>query len=176
VPASGDGALTTAVRYGTEIIASPMLVGIPASGTGSILYAIPQGEPVNIITISEDAAAQTERASVLGSGHGVREDVLQDSRLSITGAQARGDAHLELVATPLTTVTYETPDASTRSGREVTITYTQPAVSGTFKIQRVTYQGFDARGRIWPQRSVEVSSRRFSFEALLRKVLNLKGV
>ena len=77
------------------------------------------------------------------------------------------------VKDPEVSVTYETRDQTTKSGRDITIALTAPAISGTFKIQRTGISQVDPLMRLWPVRSVDASSRKFTFEQLLRLV---KGV
>lgn len=176
VPALGnDGSLGTTVKYGVEIVAAPLLVGIPASGPGSIQYPISAGDDVNILVTKDDLAAQAAMSDLLTAAgedpaDGVIEEYIQDRRLSSTEAAARAQAELDLVKDPLITVQYETFDRFTRSGREVTFNSTLLGLVGTFKIQSVTISGFDGTQQHWPRRQVLASSRRFTFEALLRQV------
>lgn len=169
VPPSGPGSLSTTVNYGVEIIAAAMLVGIPASGVGSILYEIAQGDPVNLLVTVDDLPAQAAMAALVG-GDGIVEDYLQDRRLSRTEAIARAQARLDLVKDPLVTVRYPTRDQTAHSGRQVTITRTTEGISETLTIQSVTFGGIDGDGKRFPLRTVEASSRRLSFEALLRLI------
>jgi len=171
IPSSGVGALTTTVRYGTPIVSMPLIVRIAASGDGSIQYPITAGDDVNLLVTVNDTAAQTALGLAVG-GDGVVEDYLQDRRLSATEAVARAQAQLTLVKDPLVTVTYETFLRDHRAGRDVTFTSTLLALAGTFKIQSVTMTEFDGAQRTWPRRQVTATSRRFSYEALLRQARN----
>lgn len=170
VPAAGVvGALASSVRYGSEVLAAPTLTGIPASGDGSILYNIPQGEAVNLYVVREDAAAQTAMAALVG-GDGIVEEALSDGRWSQAEAENRGDARLEETKDPLVTIPYRTRDMTTRSGRVVSIDLDAPtSISGEFKVQRVVLSDFGG-GFTRPWRTVEVSSRKFSLEAILRLI------
>lgn len=170
VPASGAGSIPTALRYGSVIVAAPMLIGIPSSSTGSVLYSIPQGEPVNVVATANDAAAQAVMAGLVG-GDGVHEEYLQDQRLSLVEAQARADARLAEVKDPLVTVRYATRDAATKAGKTVTFDLDSPiTLSGVFRIQAVSIRLFATNepGEVWPTWQVDASSRRHSFEQLLR--------
>lgn len=175
VPASGIGALTASVPYGTPLINAPHLTGV----TG-ILYAINKGDEVNVWVTRNDTAAQTFMTSAVG-GDGIHEaDPIQDRRMSETEIIARCDAKLEELSTPLVTVRYLTRDITTQSGRDVTITLSAPtSISGTFRIQSVTTTGFvatavaarhSASADYRPLRQVECSSRRLSFEQILRVI------
>jgi hypothetical protein len=166
IPASGAGSLTAAVRAGT-VKAVPHLTGC----TG-IAYALVNGDPVNIVVIVNDAAAQTALATRVG-GDGIHEMFISDGRWSITEATARANAELSLRKDPLVTVSFTSRDPSMQSGRDVTLTITSPAISGTFKIQRVTITELGLSGPtgfLFPLRQVEASSRRYSFEDLLRRI------
>lgn len=169
VPASGPGALTATLNYGSEILALPMLIGIPASGDGSIQFTVGKGDDVNLLVTRNDLDAQAVMATLTG-GDGIFEDYIQDRRLSQTEAEARGDARLAEVKDPEVRAQYTTRDNTTRSGRDVTITLTAPAISGTFKIQRTTIADLDPLMRLFPVRQVEASSRRFTLEQLLRLI------
>jgi hypothetical protein len=163
-PASGS--LTAAVRAGT-VKAVPHL-----TGCSGIVYALVNGDPVNIVAIVNDAAAQTALATRVG-GDGIHEMFISDGRWSITEATARANAELSLRKDPLVTVSFTSRDPSMQSGRDVTLTITSPAISGTFKIQRVTITELGLGGPtgfIFPLRQVEASSRRYSFEDLLRQI------
>lgn len=166
IPASGVGSLTAAVRAGT-VKAVPHL-----TGCSGITYALVSGDPVNVVVIVNDATAQTALAALVG-GDGIHEMFITDGRWSITEATARANAELSLRKNPLVTVSFQTRDPSMQSGRDVTLTLTSPAISGTFKIQRVTLTELGLGGPtgfIFPLRQVEVSSRRYSFEDLLRQL------
>jgi hypothetical protein len=166
IPASGAGSLTAAVRAGT-VKAVPHL-----TGCSGIAYALVNGDPVNIVVIVNDAAAQTALATRVG-GDGIHEMFISDGRWSITEATARANAELSLRKDPLVTVSFTSRDPSMQSGRDVTLTITSPAISGTFKIQRVTITELGLQGPtgfLFPLRQVEASSRRYSFEDLLRRI------
>jgi hypothetical protein len=168
IPASGTGSLAAPVPYDTAAVNAPFLHGIPASGDGSVRYAMPRGEAVNVIATVNDATAQTAMAGYVG-GDGIHEEFISDQRMSYTEALARANAKLAELKDPIVTMEYRTKDQATRSGRSVTFTLGAPtSISGTFKIQSVTLTGFDPLNRYWPDRDVVASSRRESFEALVR--------
>lgn len=166
VPASGIGALTVSVPYDTPVINWPHLTGV-----SGVLYSLNKGDALNLLVTVNDGFAQSAMATYVG-GDGIHELYESDNRLSETEATDRANALLTLMKDPLVTVDYDTRDQTTRTGRTVAITLTAPSVSGTFKIQSVTLMDFDAAGLRFPLRRVQVSSRRFSFENLLRQ---LKG-
>lgn len=154
------------------------LTGIPASGAGSIVYAIAEGDSINLVAQVDDTAAQTALAALVG-GDGIREASLQDRRLSLTEATARGTAFLELRSTTQASVSYTTRDKNTRVGTSVSVTIGD--VSDTFKIQSVQIHTFSAAGSrstdplgvdLFPTYTVTASNQRFSLEDLLRQ---LKG-
>lgn len=164
VPASGVGSLATTVRYGTEIIAAPMLVGIPASGAGSIVYAITRGEPVNLLVQVDDLDAQAELAQLMG-GDGVQEDYLQDRRISYTEALSRAETHLALRNQTDVSIRYDCRDMNTHVGGPVSVAMPAPtSVTGDFLIQRVTISGFNPQAQF----AVEAAPSAFSLSDLLK--------
>jgi hypothetical protein len=166
IPASGTGSLTADVRAGTVKALAHL------TGVSGILYAINKGDPVNIEVIVNDAAAQAALAALVG-GDGIHEMFLTDGTIGITEATARANAELSLRKDPLVTVSFTSRDPSMQSGRDVTLTITSPSISGTFKIQRVTITQLGLQGPtgfIFPLRQVDASSRRYSFEDLLRRI------
>lgn len=172
VPATGIGGLTTTVRYGSEVIAAPMLIGIPTSGPGAILYDILDGDQVNLLVQCDDLVAQAELAALEGGdSDGIYEHYLQDRRLSFGEAQATGYADLALFSRPLLTVHYDTRDPKTRSGKTVPLDLPELDLAGDVLLQTVRIMPIPNQ---WPRFSVEASSVRFSFEDMLRR-LRLTG-
>lgn len=168
IPASGIGAIVTAIQFGAPVVVAPHLTGLPSGGAGAILYPIAAGDDVNLLVTVDDTAAQTALASLIG-GDGIREDYFRDRRFSETESTAQATARLALVKDPLVTVAYVTRDPTTRSGRTVTFNLSS-IVTGTFKIQSVQISGFDGNGQFFPTRRVEASSRRLTFESLLAQL------
>jgi hypothetical protein len=170
IPSSGIGSLTAPVRSGTVRVV-PYLTGIPASGAGAIVYPIAQGDEVSVLEMREDEDAQDALAALTG-GDGIVEEHIADGRLSATEAGNRAEALLAERKDPITTIRFDTRDQSCQPGRNVTIELSNPAISGTFRIQRVTISqlGIDGGRQVFPLRSVEASSKRYSFEDLLRQI------
>jgi len=147
------------------------LIGIPASGTGSVLYEIRLGDDVNVLAQCDDAAAQTALAALEGGGStGIVEHFLQDRRLSLSTANATGFADLALFARPLVTVRYATRDPKTRAGKTVTITLPELSLTGDFTIQTVEIDQIDLAPGLLPRFTVTASSIRFSLEDVLRRL------
>lgn len=170
IPASGDGAIQTSIPYGTAVTTAPALTGIPASGAGSIVWLINRGDPVNLVVIQNDLDAQAALAALTG-GDGVRESLLQDGRISLSEALARGQALLASNGRVRETLTHRSRDLNTRSGALVTIDLPPPTdIHGTFRIQDVNIGQFNARGLVMPTFDAKSSSERFTFEDLLRQV------
>lgn len=170
IPASGDGAITAAVSYGSTVTVAPQLTGIAASGTGSILTAIKKGDPVNLIVTSDDASAQTTLASLIGGTEdGIFEDTDQNNSLGLTESLARAEAQVRLASRALTSLRYRSRDTNTRSGRTITVSIAGTTnISGAWKIQQVTIADFSNAARVFPTYQAEASSVRFSFENLIR--------
>jgi hypothetical protein len=169
VPASGIGAIAAGIPYGASIVNAPFVSGIPASGAGSIQVAITAGDEVNLLVQVDDTTAQTAMAGYVG-GDGIHEAYFQDNRVSATEATARANAQLTLAKDPLVTIEFETRDQTVRAGRSITIQRTAEGISGTFKVQSVTLNTLDGQDKKFPTRTVVASSRRLSFEALLRLI------
>lgn len=164
--------LASSLSYGTEIVNAPHLIGIPASGPGSILYAIKGGDEVYVLVIRQDDAAIAALAAATG-GDGIREEFLTDGRLAIPELTARADATLAMRKQSLVTVNFETRDMLVSVGKTITFNTTLPPIVGTFLIQRVTISQFQARGSIGrpdPLRVVEASSRRYTFDDLVQQI------
>jgi hypothetical protein len=105
------------------------------------------------------------------SGPGVREEWVQDRRLSITEARARAQATLAMRPMEEVTVTYVCRDLRTASGKTITVNLPGPTnVWGTFKIQSVTINNFRPHPTQYPTYTVTASSRRFNFEDWLRRM------
>jgi hypothetical protein len=171
IPASGYGAITGPISYNTAIRAAPLLTGIPASGTRSLGVALNAGDEVYAVVQVDDTARRDQLATVLGIPEGIREEWIQDRRLSIAEARARGQATLASRPLAETTVEYTCRDQNTTAGMTVHVDLPAPTnVAGDFKIQQVTWSNFRPRPEQPPTARVTASSRRFSFEDLLRIV------
>jgi hypothetical protein len=169
VPATGPGAVVGPIQYNTAIRAAPLLTGIPASGTRSLGVALAPGDEVYAVVQVDDLARQAQLAADLDLADGVREEWIQDRRLSIPEARARGQA--TLAARPLTdeTVEYTCRDTRTASGQTVHVDLPAPInVTGDYRIQQVTWSNFRPRPEQPPTARVTASNRRFSFEDWLR--------
>ena len=168
IPATGPGAITSSIGYGQEITVAPQLIGIPASGAGAIKYAILPGDPINLLVIVDDVDAQDALKALLG-GDGVVEEYQQDRRINRSEAQARAHALLDLKRAVLETYRYRSRDPATRTGTTITVDLPAPTdVHGTYEIQDVTIAGFLGTDE-YPFYDVTASSRRFTFDDLLRR-------
>jgi hypothetical protein len=173
IPASGDNSIQATHKAGSEILAPALLTGIPTSGNGSILYALTDGDSVNVLVTVQDTASQSTMAGLIGYGDGIFEEIIEDTSASEVEAIARANAKLSEIKDPIVTVKFDTRDMGARTGRSVVLNLPDPTnISGTFKIQNVTIElGAEApAAQLFPRRQVEASSRRFSFEQLLRLI------
>jgi hypothetical protein len=134
------------------------LTGIPA---GAILYDIKAGDAVNIEVQVDDLTAQAES--------GIIEHKIVDGRLSISEAQARGQADLLLHAPTLQSFSYQTRDTKTRSGKTIQVSLAIPALTASLKIQDVTITEIDIAKNLPPLYTVQSSSVLFSYEDMLRR-------
>lgn len=165
------GALRGALRGGSTVVTVPMLTGIPAAGTGSILYAIKDGDDVALLVQVEDTAAQASLAALLGIPSGVREHFIADSSLTSVTATNLAAAQLALFKDPETRITYQTRDLNTKSGKTITVALAAPqSISGDFKIQSVTLTEIGIAPGLYPLRTVTASTTKFSFEDMLRRM------
>ena len=166
VPASGDGAVLNTIPAGTPITLAPMLTGV-----GGITAPIVAGDEIYLVVQADDAARQATVADMVHSGPGVREEWVQDRRLSIAEARARAAATLQMRPLEEVTVTYVCRDTRTASGKTITVNLPAPTnVWGTFKIQSVTINNFRPHPTQSPTYTVTASSRRFNFEDWLRRI------
>jgi len=175
IPASGPGAIVASISYNSTVTAAPLLIGVPAAGDGAVVYLVHNGDDVNLWIQVDDPVAQAAAAilftSAAGGVHsGILEDVIQDRRLSVTEAQARGAAHLAQRRDVQLRIRYRSRDLNSRSGRTVTVNLLAAPyqLSAQFIIQSVTIRDFTPS--LLPVFDVEASSMRFSFEDLLRRI------
>jgi hypothetical protein len=166
VPGSGDGSIQNTIPYGTPITLAPMLTGVSGI-TGPIVA----GDELYLVVQADDPARQGTVAAMVKSGPGIREEWVQDRRLSITEARARAQATLAVRPLEDVTVTYSCRDLRTVSGKTITVSLPAPTnVWGTFKIQTVTITNFRPHPTQYPTYTVTASSRRFNFEDWLRRI------
>ncbi len=180
VPASGAGAITAAVAYGSTATAAPALTGV-----SSITAAIPLGEPINVVCVVEDSTASAALATAIGNWpvtdwggvtidtlvveDGIVDIYISDNRLSENEATLRAYAQLELVSDPLVTVRWSSRDLNTAPGRQMTLDLStvDAWLTGEYVIQSVTISNFQTA--LFPTFTAEATSLRFSFEDLLRQ-------
>jgi hypothetical protein len=171
IPASGPGAITATIAYNSTVTAAPMLTGIPASGLRSLnSRALVAGDELYLVVQVDSAPAQAALRAAVG-GTGIREEWVQDRRLSIGEARARGQATLGVRPLGARRVAYTSRDLRTRSGQTITVNLPAPTnVTGAFKIQQVIISNFRPYPNQPPTYAVQASSVRFSFEDLLRSI------
>lgn len=172
IPPAGDGSIQNTIPYGTPVTLAPSLTGIPATGAGAILWTILAGDPVDLLVIVDDLAAQATLKTLLGgSATGIREALIQDGRIGIPEATARGTALLKLQSAVLETLRHRSRDPNTVSGALVTVDLPPPtAITGTFRIQDVTVASFNPAAGIFPTYDAQSSSSRYTLEDLLRQL------
>lgn len=197
LPSTSTGGI---VQIGHQIIryssvttgGSPSLDGVPASGEGSVVSAIPAspaqdvirpyvlrlnethvaqthqvGASVISVRIRNDASAQAALAALDGSD-GVREGFRRDARDSYLGAAASGDADLLELSSPLESITFESRDVNLRSGQVVGVNV--GGITNSFTVQRMVIGGLEDASTKFPLRAVEASTRRFDFYDALAEV------
>jgi hypothetical protein len=146
------------------------LAGIPPSGAGEILYAMPVGTNVNMVVTRDDTSAQAALAAIEG-GDGIHEHYIQDRRLALSTCEALGDADLGLYASAQETLEFVSRDTKLRSGKSITINIGAPNnIAGTFTIQRVVSSEYGMPS-INPRRQVSASSFRFTLDDVFRRLV-----
>ncbi len=160
IPASGVGSIVAPISYNSQATAAPALIGV----TG-ILYAIKKGDPVNLLVVVDDVAAQTALATFIG-GDGVQEIPLQDGTLGDVECVSRGEAQLALTRDVLVTLTGKSYDMNMRSGSTLTVNLGSPfnIPSIDFLIQQVLISNTEMK----PIFEFTATSLRFTFDDLLR--------
>lgn len=170
IPASGSGSIGATIPYNTIVVAAAALTGIPASGVGSILYAIKRGDPVNLRVVIDDLTAQVAVTALMSPtvDDGIIEGtVIQEGTISETEARAQGTAQLALRSAIDVAITYTTRDKNTHASRTIGASLAAPtSVSGSFKLQSVTIDGFTPG--LWPTHHAHGANKRFTLEDLLR--------
>jgi len=163
VPASGYGAVVGPIQYNTAIRAAPLLTGV------TVDEPIEAGAEIYAVVRVDDAAAQATLAARLGVATGIREEWIQDRRLSYGEAKARGQATLAVRPLDALSISYRCRDISTSVGKTITVNLPAPTnIVGTFRIQAVTITNFRPRPEQPPTFLVQASSTRFTFEDWLR--------
>jgi len=186
IPASGNGSITAATRYGTQVLVQPRLIGIPPSGTGSITLAILRGDTVTIRIEKTDAAARDVMAARLvpftgaavNPDYGIIELVVSDSRFGLVELQDHIDATLQDRKDPQLTITFTSRDLTLQVGRLITVNTTQPPISGTFRIHKIALSQIaesGGRATVHPLKTVEASSKIYKFTDLLRRLRSMEA-
>jgi hypothetical protein len=166
IPPTGLGAITAGVSYNSTVTAAPMLTGV-----ATLNAPLVKGDEIYLVVQRDHAARQTALADMVNVGPGIREEWVQDRRLSIPEARARGDATLALRPLEDVTVQYRCRDLRTASGKTITVNLPAPTnVQGAFKIQSVTIDNFRPYPTQYPTFTVTASSRHFNFEDWLRRM------
>jgi hypothetical protein len=169
VPASGAGAILTAIIYGSQILPVPALTGV----TG-VTKAMATGSRVHVWVQRDDVSAQADaviRESTTGfTSDGIHEHTLIDERRGETSLTALCDADLTLFSRPIVTVTYDTRDVKTKSGKPIVVNLASPLIAETLTIQDVTITEIDRAPGTAPRFTVIASSVRFSLEDILGRL------
>lgn len=153
-----------ALAYGNQLsygTTSPTAgAGVLMSLTG-LSYAIPQGDSVRVLATRVNSNAASSMAAIIGSGDGLIDHVIDDSRLSDPGARDRGDAELDFFAAPEAALRFTTRAKFMRAGKTFTASLSAPAaISGTFLVQHVTIRDLDVggSGNAFPIRDVQTGT------------------
>lgn len=170
IPPNGTGAITATISYNSTITAAPMLTGIPASGPRAIVRPLTAGDEIYLVVQVDDTTTQSGLAADVG-GAGIREEWVQDRRLSVAEARARGRATLALRPLDSQTLGYRCRDLRTAVGKFVTASLPAPTnIIGDYRILAVTIDNFRPRPTQYPTFTVRASSTHFSFDDWLRRM------
>lgn len=179
IPATGPGAITAPVQYNSTVKSAPQLTGITVGSpsAGSITNTIPKGAPVNLWVTVNNLDAQAAVSALLdpdddlGGLAGIIPDVISDERITRAEAIARATAHLDSQDDEHVTLGFSTLDLNAIEGRTQVASLVPPTnVSETLQIQDTDVFWTDADPPIPPVRTVTASTKRFTFEELLRRV------
>jgi hypothetical protein len=180
IPATGEGSITATIRHGAQILVVARLVGIPASGAGALVRAIKAGDPVTLRVELDDAAAQAALGARLGGqpSDGIVEEPFTDTSMGVVELTNYGRALLADRKDPRLTLRLVSRDPSIQVGRLITVTTATPPISGTFRVQRITFDEIAITGglsRTQPRRMVEASNKLYTFADLLRRLRGREG-
>jgi hypothetical protein len=180
IPPAGPGSITAAVRYGSQILVQPRLIGIPTTGF-AILYPIKQGDEVTLRYQVQDNAAATDMAArfnippAIATEDGIIVEVFSDGRFGLKELTATVTALIADRKTPVRHLIFETRDGTMELGRTVTLSLTTPPIAGTFRIRQVTFSEIAIGGKTtaWsppPLRRIEATNKLYAFSDLVRRI------
>jgi hypothetical protein len=104
--------------------------------------------------------------------------VISDSRWGQVEVLAQMIATLQERKDPHRTLRFESRDPSLEVGRLITVNLSSPPISGTFRIQRITFSEIaisGAKGNPYPLRTVEATNKLYTFADLLRRLRGREG-
>ena len=138
IPASGPGAITAPISVNAEVSAQPFLYGIASHEPVNprVFHAQAAGQAVVLVVREEHAAGRLHWRQVAPVTNGVRDQLVQDGRLSQSGASARAIADLEAFAFPLEEANWVTVDMNADVGRRQATNF--PITTTTFLITAMT--------------------------------------
>lgn len=179
--ASGGGTVllgANKITYSAKSVATGAgnLTGVPGSGAGSVTVAVAQGETVRVLRQAQDATAAAALATLLGTGDGYVEHLIEDGQAGDDAAGDRASGDLALYKNADAQIAYGTRDKFARSGKAVTVNLTNTvnsrSVSGSFLIQQVVISEIEVAMTKHPLREVQAGTNRRDLYDLLRKLTN----
>jgi hypothetical protein len=168
IPSSGGGSISAPIQINSAVT-------LPASlnAVSALSPSLTSGSSLSIFAVRNDGAAQAALAAIEG-GDGIHENTVTDTSLSTySQLNASGDAELGNFSTAAVTFEYETRDLHTFSGRPITVSIAQPALSATFTAKQVTFSEIGIVGND-PRRHVVCEPIRMTLFRLLQNVAILK--
>jgi hypothetical protein len=175
IPAVGVGSITATTRHGTQVLNIAHLVGVAGQ-----TRPIKAGAPVTLRVEVEDVAAQAALGARLGgaAADGIVEEPFSDARMALPELLNYARALLTDRKDPRRTLRFVTRDDTVQVGRLITVTLTTPPISGTFRVQRIQFSEIAITGglaRVKPLRTVEASTKLYTFADLLRRLRGREG-
>jgi hypothetical protein len=166
---SGLGQIEPAAATPFDVPGS--LTGIPASGTGAILYPIADGDEILPVAQRDSVSAQTALAAVEGSD-GIHEHWLDLPALPLySDLQAAGDVDLDKYSAGLTDLSFGSRDDHFVPGVVAPVSMPAPnAASGSFLVQEVVIQTLELTMAARPLREIKAADVRFTLTDVLRRV------
>lgn len=148
------------------------------TGCTGIDRDIPAGATVAVLMQVDDATAQSNLATLLGSGRsGIATAWFSDGRLAHGEATKRASADLAFYKAAIPALEYTTNAKWAKPGKVVSVSITSPfTISGNFLIQSVTIRPFGAvdllaaSGPIWQYQVITRLARRVDVTDLLLRV------
>jgi hypothetical protein len=156
------------------------LTGVPASGAGSVLVSIAQGESVRVLQVYADATAASamktliDPSNLIPTWDGHIEHELEDGQAGDAAALSSATGDVLLNKDPDKRVSYVTRDKNSVAGKALTINLTNPSTSqtitGSYTLQQVVISDINLTVAKFPKYEVSAGLNRKDLFDLLAKL------